>query len=139
MGQAIDLSFMSVSTGSITGEYKGIEFTYRIPAADEEDKFTSIQFRQLTDGKSLTEAMQGGKTSKRDVSDKVISFSKLPLNRFKALCTGWSPAFQLNGADLNFSPEAVQQIVDDLPKLAQQVDSILWAKYQETLEEEQGN
>ena len=138
MGQSIDLSFMSVSTGSISGEYKGIEFTYRIPKADEEDKFNSIQFRQLTDGRSLTDAMSG-KAAKKDVSDKVIEFSKLPLNRFKALCTGWSPAFQLNGSDLNFSPEAVQQIVDDLPKLAQQVDTILWAKYQETLEEEQGN
>jgi hypothetical protein len=135
---SIDFSFLSVTSGSVSGSYRGIDFTYRIPTAQEEDEFTSIQFRQLTEGRSLTDTIANrGKESKS--SDKVIPFSKLALRRFQTLCTGWEPTFKVNGEDLTFSPASVDKIVKELPKLAQQVDSIVWGKYSETLEEEQGN
>lgn len=140
MGQANDFSFMSVSTGSFSAEFRGIEFTYRVPTAEEEDEFTSIQFRQVTEGRSLADTLAGSKAkSAEKKQEKVIPFSKLPLKRFQALCTGWTPNFQVNGTDLPFSPENVQTIIEDLPKLAQQVDSVVWAKYTEALEEEEGN
>ena len=136
----MDFSFLSVSTGKISKKVHGIEFTYRVPTSDEDDEFTSIQFRQLTEGKSLTETITNSARSKKEVkSDKVIPFSRLPLQRFKTLCVGWEPAITLNGKDLTFSAENVELIVNDLPKLAQQVDSALWAKYSEFIEDEQGN
>ena len=139
MGQANDFSFMSVSTGSFSAEFRGIEFTYRVPTAEEEDEFTSIQFRQVTEGRSLADTLAGKQKTSEKKQEKVIPFSKLPLKRFQTLCTGWTPSFQVNGNDLGFSPENVQTIIDDLPKLAQQVDSVVWQKYTEANEEEEGN
>jgi len=136
--ERMDFSFLSVSTGKITKKVHGIEFTYRVPTSEEDDEFTSIQFRQLTEGKSLTDTI-AGRGKKESNSEKVIPFSKLPLRRFETLCTGWEPALKLNGKDLEFSAENVQLIINDLPKLAQQVDSALWAKYSEFVEDEQGN
>ena len=135
----MDFSFLSVSSGTIKGEYRGIEFTYRVPTAKEEDEFQSIQFRQVTDGRSLSDVAMNRGSGKSSNPDKIISFSALPLRRFEQLCTGWTPSFKLNGEDVNFSQDNVKKLVEDLPKLAQQVDNILWAKYNETLEEEQGN
>jgi len=138
----MDFSFLSVSQGKIKGTFHGVEFSYRVPTNAEDDEFTSIQFRQLTEGKSLTElaTKQGrGKAQSKREEDKVIPFSKLALRRFAALCTGWEPAFEVNGKNISFSEENVHLICEDLPKLAQQVDSILWNKYTESIEEEQGN
>ena len=134
----MDFSFLSVSTGKITKKVHGIEFTYRVPNSEEDDEFTSMQFRQLTEGKSLTETI-AGKSKREANSEKVIPFSKLPLRRFETLCTNWTPAITLNGKDLEFSAENVSLIINDLPKLAQQVDSALWTKYSEFQEDEQGN
>ena len=135
----MDFSFLSVSTGKIKKAVHGIEFIYRVPSSDEDDEFTSIQFRQLTEGRSLTETLTNRTKSSPSKNDSVIPFSKLALRRFETLCVGWSPSFQVNGKDLEYSPENVQLVVKDLPKLAQQVDSALWAKYSEFMEEETGN
>lgn len=136
----MDFSFLSVSQGKIEGTFHGIKFSYRVPTNAEDDEFTSIQFRQLTEGKSLTElaTRKGNQKSKRE-DDKVIPFSKLALRRFQSLCVDWQPAFKVNGKDISFSEDNVRLICEDLPKLAQQVDSVLWNKYTESIEEEQGN
>lgn len=137
----MDFSFLSVSQGTIKGVFHGVEFSYRVPTNSEDDEFTSIQFRQLTEGKSLTEQLastQRKQKVKRD-EEKIIPFSKLALKRFSTLCVGWEPAFKVNGKAIEFSEENVALICEDLPKLAQQVDSLLWNKYTEAIEEETGN
>jgi hypothetical protein len=137
----MDFSFLSVSKGQISGTFHGVKFTYRVPTNSEDDEFTSIQFRQLTEGKSLTESLAPNKKVARSKGedDKVIPFSKLGLKRFKALCINWEPSFSVGGKELKYSKENVELVCEDLPKLAQQVDSVLWSKYTETIEEEQGN
>lgn len=135
----MDLSFMSVSTGKIKKQVHGIEWHYRVPTAREDDEFQSIQLRMMTDGKPLAEAFNQRGSSKKEDPNKIINFSELALRRFQLLVTGWEPAFTVNEKELAYSRENVALIVEDLPKLAQQVDSALWAAYTEFTEEEAGN
>jgi len=135
----MDLSFMSVSTGKIKKQVHGVEWSYRVPTAHEDDEFQSIQLRMMTDGKPLAEAFNRTSSNKKEDPNKIINFSALALRRFEALVTGWSPAFTVNGKELEYNQENVKLIVEDLPKLAQQVDSALWAEYTEFTEGEQGN